>query len=76
MDNNLIEMIDKYLNQSHISMIDIEYGDNPINPAYLMREAKKVIKSLSRELKDLKEDYSNLFEEYKELDWRMKGLEK
>ena len=70
--DKLIELIDIYLKQSHISLLDVEYGDIPLNPAFIMRECKKKIK----ELEKLNNEYTILSEQYRDLEWRMQGLQK
>lgn len=74
--DKLIELLDRYLNQGHISLLDVEYGNSPINPAFLMRESKKMIIELDKKHKELYNDYTNLSEEYRELNWQMESLKK
>ena len=74
--DELIDAINKYLDQTHIALIDVEYGDSPRNPAYLMREAKKMIKELDFKHTQIYNEYAILSEEYNELSWKMEGLKK
>ena len=59
--DELIDAINKYLDQTHIALIDVEYGDSPRNPAYLMREAKKMIKELDFKHTQIYNEYANVF---------------
>ena len=65
--DKLIELIDIYLKQSHISLLDVEYGNIPLNPAFIMRESRSKILQLEKELKKINDEYMYMLETYQDL---------
>ena len=74
--DKLIELIDIYLKQGHISLLDVEYGNIPLNPAFIMRESRSKILQLEKELKKINDEYTILSEQYRDLEWKITRLEK
>ena len=74
--DDLLYAIDKYLGQSHISLIDVEYSDSVANPAFLLRESKKLIAEYDIKLSNAESEYKIMANEYNELKWMMEGLRK
>jgi hypothetical protein len=61
-NDELIAIIDKSL-----QILDVDYGDIPYNPAYIMRESKKKIIELEDEIRKIHEKYMYMLETYQDL---------